>query len=309
MQPLVGNTVGALIPCVACAELVDIREAWFTAECGCAHHAECYQKLRCVLHGPMAAVCIPLTTCVVCNGKREEGGDMCGSCHKKIVATAVRVLRKQKEGATIRELYHDVMRQPFWPGICTRHAQMEDINSDGAPSEYTHPYTAFVWHGVAATLATCADIHTDSDGRIWAVGALIEKRVVDLPLRPYSVEELAELDIIQELQMTPHAAINAFVAYLTECQDTQVVRLSGGRVRRRTAHNVTSLADTERALADVAWEGIPISELCKETEKAADYVIELERTGRAVVISDRVYATANIQPVKGFAEKFKPGPD
>jgi len=328
-----GDTA-ALITCAQCKRAVDAAAALYTVECGCAFHPECYVPMKCSVHtkSPTAAACIPYSVCVLCTTSTGDEG-ACRECAEKISTAAVAFISEQcgtLAGVSIRQLYYYMFLRPWWPSFFAKVVSDSDINTDGSPSSYTHPYIAYVWCIVAIAIRDSDEVHIDTaTGRVWTVGAWLESAFVKLPLKPYALQVVSQphscfvalhpaalsriltppppqvtvLPEFKSLTISDAKALRLFAIYLTE-HPAKIRLYPDKSIRRRTKLNIASEADLVREINAAEWSGVAIEDICKETAYAPTYIRRVRRAGKAVVHDRRVYSPRPWRTIKGLAKKL-----
>jgi hypothetical protein len=259
-------------------------------ECGCTA-----TNNVCQLHNVKSGT---IRTNSVC-GHAEP---ICDACKARCIAKVTHHLNSSGSSIDIQHLYYFVTQCPWWPPFVRSNATLYDVDTVGDPTPVLHPFIDFIWRTIAPLIAEADDIHIQGKN-VWAVGPWIEHAFVRLPLNEYKQDVIRILPATKILSITPEKAALIFNIYITE-YNSAVAKRPFNTIRKKTQFNIASVADLKRELEHAEWSGIPITELCKESQHMPLYINTLTTQKMAILIGGKLYSASRIKHIKKYITPY-----
>ena len=279
--------------------------------CGCAWHPDCKPTTGgCTRHSHIRGR-FPIGDFLrpgVCNWCLASGtASPCAKCSKQMGISA---LRQVNDSMPIKDFYVAMMKSIMWPSFFGSTADRDDVDHDGTPMPHMHTLMEVAWRDVRRQVAASPLRLVFHDRRVIKTGAWIEQDIAAMPARSYSIQVVtitAAYRHVKTLVADPTTIIDAFRLYLRETPGAKIALLRPTVVRKKTSLNLCSAEDLAHSLIKASYTGLKTTDVYKESNSAQQYITALG--DRVVVMGDRLYWAARIQPVAGLTMSSPQAPE
>lgn len=288
--------------CASCRENVSETPFHYSRSCGCIYHFDCLTDLSsCIYHNDSHIASVVDKECIMPSCSSKTDNTVCHVCVKGIIARSIKILTNSGNRLSVGDLFDAVFRiKSLWTDSIAASVNPECVSGNGMFKRRSHPIVAVSWPIIWRAIRKSPDMMVIA-GQVWSTWAWIESKLDQVLPKVilYSqistyVEGLSEANIISFRTSVNLGRTKKFKA---------VTSTSVRKITRLNCYNKETLLD---ALALADHNGIPIVDLMKEDAAMKDFIMEVQKSGEALVANRHLYSRRWLGKVDCYEERFAP---